>query len=52
MSATAEPTWLAPQDDDEYLGGQRSAPYLDAVAGYAFRGPARFHVPRTGRFCL
>jgi arginine decarboxylase len=31
--------------DDEHLGGQRSAPYLDAVVGYAFRGPGRFHVP-------
>src|ERR687883_425201 len=24
---------------------QPTAPYLDAVAGYAFRGPARYHVP-------
>ena len=24
---------------------QPTAPYLDAVVGYAFRGPARFHVP-------
>jgi arginine decarboxylase len=24
---------------------QPSAPYLDAVVGYAFRGPARYHVP-------
>ncbi len=25
--------------------GQPTAPYLDAVWGYAFRGPTRFHVP-------
>ena len=24
---------------------QPTAPYLDAVVGYAFRGPARYHVP-------
>jgi lysine decarboxylase len=24
---------------------QRNAPYLDAVTGYGFRGPGRFHVP-------
>jgi arginine/lysine/ornithine decarboxylase len=37
--------WAARSDGDERLGGQRSAPYLDAVVGYAFRGSARFHVP-------
>lgn len=37
--------WAARLESDELLGGQRSAPYLDAVVGYAFRGPARFHVP-------
>ena len=26
---------------------QPTAPYLDAVVGYAFRGPARYHVPAT-----
>ncbi|KAA0084651.1 amino acid decarboxylase [Mycolicibacterium sp. P9-64] len=31
--------------DDEPFGGQRSAPYLDALTSYAFRGSARFHVP-------
>jgi arginine decarboxylase len=25
--------------------GQPTAPYLDAVVGYGFRGPGRFHVP-------
>ena len=24
---------------------QPTAPYLDAVVAYAFRGPARYHVP-------
>ena len=24
---------------------QPTAPYLDAVMAYAFRGPARYHVP-------
>ena len=24
---------------------QPTAPYLDAVGAYAFRGPARYHVP-------
>src|SRR6187551_1044422 len=26
-------------------GDQPTAPYLDAVVAYAFRGPARYHVP-------
>ena len=24
---------------------QPTAPYLDAVVGYGFRGPGRFHIP-------
>lgn len=43
MTATA--AWMDRHQVDEPLGGQRSAPYLDAVVGYAFRGPARYHVP-------
>ncbi|THG32919.1 aminotransferase class I/II-fold pyridoxal phosphate-dependent enzyme [Naasia lichenicola] len=31
--------------DEDDLGAQRSAPYLDALVAYGFRGPARFHVP-------
>ena len=27
------------------FGEQPSAPYLDAVVAYGFRGPGRFHVP-------
>ncbi len=27
------------------LSEQPTAPYLDAVVGYGFRGPGRFHVP-------
>jgi arginine decarboxylase len=41
MAATDEPTVrgvIAPND-------QPTAPYLDAVVRYAFRGPTRFHVP-------
>jgi hypothetical protein len=45
MTETIAPSWAATLAEDEKLGGQRSAPYLDAVVGYAFRGPARFHVP-------
>src|SRR5918992_347217 len=29
----------------EYASDQPTAPYLDAVVAYAFRGPARYHVP-------
>jgi len=28
-----------------YVSDQPTAPYLDAVVAYAFRGPARYHVP-------
>jgi arginine decarboxylase len=35
---------MAP-DDGGYASDQPTAPYLDAVVAYAFRGPARFHVP-------
>jgi len=28
-----------------HVSDQPTAPYLDAVVAYAFRGPARFHVP-------
>ncbi len=31
--------------DDQQISEQPTAPYLDAVVGYAFRGPARFGVP-------
>jgi len=31
--------------DDPRVSEQPTAPYLDAVVGYAFRGPGRFHVP-------
>ena len=31
--------------DEPRASEQPTAPYLDAVVGYAFRGPARFHVP-------
>ena len=31
--------------DDDEIGAQRSAPYLDALVAYSFRGPARYHVP-------
>jgi arginine decarboxylase len=44
MAATSEPeAGAAPGalSDDE----QPTAPYLDAVIAYAFRGPARYHVP-------
>jgi arginine decarboxylase len=30
---------------DEAHSEQPTAPYLDAIVGYAFRGPGRFHVP-------
>ncbi len=30
---------------DPRVSEQPTAPYLDAVVGYAFRGPGRFHVP-------
>lgn len=32
-------------DGDPRAGEQPTAPYLDAVVGYGFRGPGRFHVP-------
>jgi arginine decarboxylase len=32
-------------DQHEELSEQPTAPYLDAVVAYAFRGPARYHVP-------
>ena len=32
-------------DLEDDLLAQRSAPYLDALVAYGFRGPARFHVP-------
>src|SRR5215216_5254623 len=35
---------MAP-DDGGYASDQPTAPYLDAVVAYAFRGPARYHVP-------
>jgi arginine decarboxylase len=35
---------MAP-DSGGYAGDQPTAPYLDAVVAYAFRGPARYHVP-------
>lgn len=31
--------------DGERVSEQPSAPYLDAVVGYGFRGPGRFHIP-------
>src|SRR5215217_9375379 len=35
---------MAPESGG-YASDQPTAPYLDAVVAYAFRGPARFHVP-------
>ena len=35
---------MAP-DPGGYASDQPTAPYLDAVVAYAFRGPARYHVP-------
>src|ERR687884_1046053 len=35
---------MAPEDGG-YASEQPTAPYLDAVVAYAFRGPARYHVP-------
>jgi arginine decarboxylase len=32
-------------EQHEELSEQPTAPYLDAVVAYAFRGPARYHVP-------
>jgi arginine decarboxylase len=32
-------------ETDDGRAGQPTAPYLDAVVSYGFRGPARFHVP-------
>src|SRR5215208_3291053 len=32
-------------DSGGYAGDQPTAPYLDAVVAYAFRGPGRYHVP-------
>jgi arginine decarboxylase len=31
--------------DSGYVSDQPTAPYLDAVVAYAFRGPGRYHVP-------
>jgi arginine decarboxylase len=31
--------------DGGYVSDQPTAPYLDAVVAYAFRGPGRYHVP-------
>lgn len=42
MTGTIARPRSARLDHDEKFGGQRSAPYLDTVVGYAFRGPARF----------
>ena len=35
---------MAPESGG-YASDQPTAPYLDAVVAYAFRGPARYHVP-------
>src|SRR5215216_1116951 len=35
---------MAPEDGG-YASDQPTAPYLDAVVAYAFRGPGRYHVP-------
>jgi arginine decarboxylase len=35
---------MAPEDGG-YARDQPTAPYLDAVVAYAFRGPGRYHVP-------
>ena len=35
----------APPAGPALAGGQQSAPYLDALTAYGFRGPTRFHVP-------
>lgn len=32
-------------DEERRVSEQPGAPYLDAVVGYGFRGPGRFHVP-------
>src|SRR3954469_2151681 len=36
---------MPPAPDPPDVTEQPTAPYLDAVVAYAFRGPARYHVP-------
>ena len=43
-TASSAPT-SSPRTDPALIPEQPSAPYLDAVVAYGFRGAGRFHVP-------
>jgi len=44
-STTSSAPTSSPRTDPVLIPEQPTAPYLDAVVAYGFRGPGRFHVP-------